>query len=504
MIRMYRCLRYLVAGLVLLGPFLADAGHAEIRKPSAAGGFYPADSLELSFKIEDYLKRADEDAIDGDIIALFVPHAGLAYSGRIASHAYTLLEDVDVNRFIICGPSHKYAFDGVSVYGPDISWKTPFGLVPSDSRLCEDLLDRSPLFVVDKKAHAEEHSIEVQLPFLQIVSEDPFIVPLSFGRLSGENIDEVAAAIADVSRDNDAILIASTDWQHYRSADSGRVLDSVGMECLRSLDPDRLADALRSGRTEMCGGSAAVAVMKAALKLGANRIKILAHGDSGDVTGSDSAVVGYVAAVMYRARQDSDEPETAADAATESSDSKHDLTPEDKRELLKIARESIESYLINGDTKVYDMKGKLAEPGAAFVTIRQHGKLRGCIGRTTAVDPLYKTVSGCALQAAVADLRFTPLSLKEYAHGITIQIDVLTPPEDVKSMDDIRIGRDGLIVKLNGKEGVLLPQVAVEQNWNPEEFLRRTCIKAGLQPEDYKDKDAVVQKFRAVIFSDDQ
>jgi AmmeMemoRadiSam system protein A len=213
-------------------------------------------------------------------------------------------------------------------------------------------------------------------------------------------------------------------------------------------------------------------------------------------------VVGYVAAVMYRARQGSVDP--ADTAQTESSGGKHDLTDDDKQQLLTIARETIERYLLDGTIKPYDVQGRLAEPGRAFVTIRKNGELRGCIGRTQAVDPLYKTVSTCALQAAFADSRFSPLTLTEYAHGITIQIDVLTPPENVKTMDDIRVGRDGLIVKLNGKEGVLLPQVAVEQQWSPEEFLRQTCIKAGLQPEDYKDKNAVVMKFRAVIFGDDQ
>ena len=261
----------------------------------------------------------------------------------------------------------------------------------------------------------------------------------------------------------------------------------------------------------MCGGAPAVAVLKAALARGADRVKILKYSDSGDITGDKSSVVGYVAAVIYKSnnndksedRKKSDPPKNSE--AKPSNDkvtaSKFGLNESNKKELLKIARQSVVGYLSDGKIPEFKVSDDLQKFGAAFVTLTENGQLRGCIGYTTAVEPLYRTVSTCAVQAAVADPRFPPVK-KEEIDKLHIEISVLTPLQQIKSFDEIEIGRDGLMIFKGDRRGLLLPQVATDYGWDVTRFLEETCRKAGLSSNDYKSPEAVVYKFQAVIFGE--
>jgi AmmeMemoRadiSam system protein A len=328
----------------------------------------------------------------------------------------------------------------------------------------------------------------VQLPYLQTVLGDFSIVPAIMGRPASETVNLLADALTSLEFDSRTIMIASTDWQHYRPASVGWPMDSLGIECLKSLDADLLQKKLAEGKVEACGGGSVAAVMKAAIAHGANRVKILKYGDSGDISGDKSSVVSYIAAVIYRDKK-AEIPEKA------------DLSEADKDKLLKIARQSIETFLETGQVPTFEVPQNLKEPGAAFVTLEKQGRLRGCIGYTEAVDPLYETVSRCAIQAAVADPRFPPVKYDEMA-DIHIEISVLTPLQRVESFDEIEVGRDGLMILKGNNRGLLLPQVAVEYGWDREEFLRQTCRKAGLAQDAYKSDDAEIYKFQAIIFGE--
>ena len=476
-----------------------------VREPAVAGTFYPGDSTALAQMVATHLDNmVDLPEIDGRIIAVISPHAGLVYSGQIAAFVYRLPAIQDVKRVILCGPSHRFAFEGVSVYGPDVRWRTPLGLVYCDNDLCRRLLEQDDRIRVVEQAHEREHCLEVQLPYLQTVLSDFTIAPVVMGQQTDETIKLLADALKSLETDEYTIMVASTDWQHYHPASVGWKMDSLGLECLRTLDPDRLQQYLQNRQVEACGGGPAVAVLKAAIAKGADRVKILRYGDSGDISGDKSSVVSYVAAVIYKSDEDqTDSADTATDrpVGVRESHPRFGLSDDDREKLLTVARESIRQYLATGQLPEFDVSDNLRQPGAAFVTLEKQGQLRGCIGHTIARDPLYKTVSVCAVQAAVADRRFQPVSAEELPQ-LHLEISVLTPLETVVSPDEIEVGRDGLMITLGQKRGLLLPQVATEYGWSSTEFLQQTCRKAGLPPDAYLSPDALVQKFQALVFGE--
>jgi len=497
--------RSFLVGFLLLGLFCSAGTRSTVREPAVAGAFYPADSAQLAQMVEGHLNSVKKlPALDGQIIALIVPHAGLIYSGQIAAYSYKFLENSNINKVILCGPSHHFGFEGLSVYGPGVEWKTPLGEVVCDDSLCSQLLKYDKRLAVVERAHAREHSLEVQLPYLQTVLKDFKIVPVAMGYQRTETINLLAEALKACQFDSHTIMISSSDWQHYRPASQGWEMDSLGIECLKSLDVERLEQYLQSGQVEACGGGLIAAVMKAAVAHGANRIKVLRHGDSGDVSGDKSSVVGYVAAVIYKAAGKTDnQRQKRSQTATEKKKlpSKFQLSDADKERLLVIARQSIKHYLAKGSFPEFEVSDNLRLPGAAFVTLTKNGRLRGGIGQTIAQEPLYKTVSVCAVQAAVADPRF-PLVQSDELAGLHIEISVLTPLQKVESLDEIKVGRDGLMISMGNRRGLLLPQVATEYGWDRTQFLQQTCRKAGLPSDTYKSPNVLIQRFQAVIFGE--
>jgi AmmeMemoRadiSam system protein B/AmmeMemoRadiSam system protein A len=494
-----------VVSCILFILFCSAGTSSTVREPAVAGAFYPGDSAELARMVQGHLNNVkDLPTIDGRIIALIVPHAGLIYSGQIAAYSYKLLENSKVDKLILCGPSHRYRFEGLSVYGPGVEWKTPLGKVACHDSLCNQLLNYDKRIKVTEEAHSREHNLEVQLPYLQTVLKDFQIVPIVMGYLNHETIELLADALEALEFDSRTVMIASTDWQHYRPASQGWKMDSLGIDCLEKLDVARLEKYLQSGQVELCGGGPTVAIMRTAIAKGADRMKILRYGDSGDISGDKTSVVSYVAAVIYKSAGEVGEPPKTSpedDASKKGLPSKFHLSDADKETLLTIARQSIEHYLSKGSLPEFEVSDNLHQPGAAFVTLKKEGMLKGCIGHTIAQEPLYKTVSICAVQAAVADRRFRPVQPDELPQ-LHIEISVLTPLQEVKSLDEIEVGRDGLMISMGNRRGLLLPQVATENGWNRTQFLEHTCYKAGLPLDAYKSPSALIQKFQAVIFGE--
>jgi AmmeMemoRadiSam system protein B/AmmeMemoRadiSam system protein A len=489
--------RFCLSGLLLFAMAVVSVeSDGAVRKPAVAGSFYPADSAQLTSMLRNHLAAAAAQPKDGQLIALIVPHAGLVYSGAIAARGYKLLESAKPDRVILCGPSHRFGFSGISIYGPGIVWETPLGSVPCDPDLVEQMLSYDPRVAVVEQAHVAEHSLEVQLPYLQIVLDSFTIVPALMGRQDRETIKLMADALTALTVPDNTVIVAATDWQHFRSAAKGWPMDSLGIECIKDLDASRLERLIQSGAVEACGGGPTVAVLRAAASRGADRVKILAYGDSGDVSGDKSSVVGYLAAAIYKSAD-----RTAITKESEAEKSGPSAT--DRARLLEIARRSIEAHLAGESIPGFHVSDALKEPGAAFVTLNKQGRLRGCIGYTAAVQPLYQTVSECAISAAVRDTRFPPVTSAELDE-LEIEISVLTPLRKLESIDEIVVGRDGLMMTLGNRRGLLLPQVATDYGWTRTEFLQQTCRKAGLSPNAYLAENAVIYTFQAIVFGESE
>jgi AmmeMemoRadiSam system protein B/AmmeMemoRadiSam system protein A len=466
----------------------------EVRRPAVAGSFYPADPQTLSRQVRDFLSRAPKEKVAGEIIALISPHAGYMYSGQVAAHAFKLVEGMKFDAVIVIAPSHRTHFHGASVYDRG-GFETPLGFLPVEKELCQKLKEGSNLIQNVPQAHAQEHALEVQLPFLQATLGPFNLVPIVIGDQSYRTCQVVGQTIAKATLGKKVLLVASTDLSHFHPYDEAVKRDHLILEDLRNFDSQKLAQDLDSGKGEACGGGPVLAVMVAAKEKGANRVQVLKYLNSGDVTGDRSSVVGYAAAVIVQSSQAS-----ARETGGKKPGTSLGLTEEEKETLRQIAYSSIERRLKGEKTPMGDvLTGPLKEKRGAFVSLHKHGQLRGCIGSIQPTKPLHQTVEEMAAAAAFDDPRFESLTSKELK-DIELEISVLTPLERIRDVKEIEVGRHGLYIKKGFFSGLLLPQVATDYHWDRLTFLEETCRKAGLPRNAWKEKDAEIYLFSADIF----
>jgi MEMO1 family protein len=269
-----------------------------IRKAAVAGSWYPGTASALADAVDSHLATTNRD-VSGDLVALVAPHAGLMYSGPVAAHAYRLLRSRTFDVAVLVGPSHFVGFDGVSIV-PSGGFATPLGISPIDADCAQSLRETSPIIRDHPSAHAREHSLEMQLPFIQRLAPALPIVPLLMGYQTAQAAFALGDALAATLNGRRALLVASTDLSHYYDASTARTLDAVVIDCVSRLDADRLQHALDEQPGHACGGGPTVAVMRAAQQLGARDAIVLDYADSGDVSGDKSSVVGYLAAALGR------------------------------------------------------------------------------------------------------------------------------------------------------------------------------------------------------------
>ncbi len=270
-----------------------------IRSAAVAGTWYPGNAPALAAALDRHLAAADRTARDvpGDLVALIAPHAGLMYSGPVAAHAYRLLRGRVFDVAVLVGPSHFVGFDGVSIH-PSGGFETPFGIAAIDAGAAGAIAAASPAVHVLPAAHAREHSLEMQLPFLAHLAPGVPIVPLVMGHQTAETAFSLGAALATALAGRRALLVASTDLSHYHPATVAVAMDAVVIDCVSRFDADGLQRALEATPEHACGGGPTVAVMRAARLAGARDAVILNYADSGDVSGDKSSVVGYLAAAL--------------------------------------------------------------------------------------------------------------------------------------------------------------------------------------------------------------
>lgn len=270
-----------------------------IRRNTAAGSFYPADSEELTNQINRFLGRVEPRDIS-NIRALISPHAGYLYSGQVAAYSYKQIVGSVYDSIIIIAPSHGEYFDFNSVYHGN-GYETPLGTVIVDKERAGKLADASQSIKISHSGHGQEHSLEVQLPFLQVVlGSNIKIVPVIMGNQSRENIIELGNTIGRLFSDDNILIIASTDLSHYHPYNRAVELDQYVEELIGSFKADQLLDDLIKDSAEMCGGGPVVSAMISSGLMGADSPMILHYTNSGDISGDKSAVVGYLSAVFYK------------------------------------------------------------------------------------------------------------------------------------------------------------------------------------------------------------
>ena len=267
-----------------------------VRRAAVAGSWYPAHPDALAREVDRYLAASGEP-LPGQPIAIIAPHAGLMYSGPIAAYAYKPLRGRDIDVAVLVGPSHYIGFEGVAVYERGV-FESPLGPVTIAEQCAAAVAAGTRQVHAHPTAHVREHSLEMQLPFLQRVLPRAEIVPLVMGLQRRETAYALGEAIASAVKGLKAVLVASTDLSHYHSASTAAKLDDTLIQRVRQFDPDGLMSLLEAFPDHACGGGPTVAVMRAAKILGASDARVLKYGDSGDVSGDKDAVVGYLAAAF--------------------------------------------------------------------------------------------------------------------------------------------------------------------------------------------------------------
>jgi AmmeMemoRadiSam system protein B/AmmeMemoRadiSam system protein A len=491
----------LVLAVLVLSSAACAGEEEEVRSPAVAGSFYPADPDELAGVVDGLLADAAGDPVDGRLLALICPHAGYVYSGHVAAESYALLRGAGVKRVVVISPSHVEAFSGASVYDGD-GYATPLGVVAVDDRFAQRLAAASPSIALSGRGHDHsrlsrgEHALEVQLPFLQRVLGDDFLlVPIVMGDQRYQTCRALGAALAElIGDDRGTVVIASSDLSHFHDYEEASRLDAQVLASVNSWDYYSLSRNLATRTWEACGGGPIVAAMMAAERLGGDRAVLLKYANSGDVpVGGRDSVVGYSAFALL----DTGAPVVGADAGALR------LTEAEKRRLLEISKASVTSAVLKGELIELDDEGTetLRSPLGAFVTLNKSDRLRGCIGYVVPMKPLQETVRDVAAMAAVRDRRFAPVVRAEL-DSLEYEVSVLSPLRRVTDVTHVEVGRHGLLVKMGDAEGLLLPQVAAERGWDRMTFLQQTCVKAGLPPDVWKDDAADIFMFTAVVFGE--
>ncbi|MGA1864865.1 MAG: AmmeMemoRadiSam system protein B [bacterium] len=474
-----------------------------VRSPAASGQFYPASASELKKMIRGYLKLASPQEKAGSLIALVCPHAGYIYSGEIAAYSYKLLEGKKIDTVILIGPSHRFSFTGASIW-PSGVYQSPLGDVRVNEEMARLIADSSDSISFKSQAHIQEHSLEVQLPFLQMVLKDFQIVPMLIGRLSSKAIEEISLKLADILKKPGSLLIISSDLSHYHPYEKAVAMDQKTLEAIQARDCENMKAMLNYGEIELCGATPVLLLLET-IKL-INQpvdIKLLKYANSGDTTGmKEEKVVGYAAlGVFITDKNDKEQSDLIERGEVKLAEAEDLLNKQEQEKLLDIARSSITSYLKRQGLPEFDVtEPRLLEPRGVFVTLHKKGMLRGCIGYTKPIMPLYKATSDCAVSAAVRDPRFSPLK-KEELDEIDMEISALTPLRKIDDINKIKVGEHGLYISRGLNSGLLLPQVATEYGWDRLTFLAQTCAKAGL-PKDAWEKGADIYIFSAQIFGE--
>lgn len=434
-------------------------GMARKARPAAvAGMFYPDDPEELRGLIDEFLDQSETTSpVPKGII---VPHAGYIYSGVVAAKAYASIKPAHetIKRVVLLGPAHRVYVRGMALSSAT-EFSTPLGTIPIDLTLSKEL-DKLPYVQTLDSAHAQEHSLEVQLPFLQSTLDDFSLLPIVVGEASPQEVKEVLQLLWGKE---DTLIVISSDLSHYHDYETASEIDASTSEAIKHMDLENI------GPNQACGCVPMSGLLEIARQTGM-QIQQLDLKNSGDTAGPRDRVVGYGAYAVYQTRIYTHQQET---------------------QLLEITSQSILNGLKHSKPLKPDIQNfdpSLQEIRACFVTLKIKGELRGCIGTTEAISPLVISVADNAFRAAFHDPRFGPLTEKEFQQ-VDMSISVLSPPESMEFSSEqdlcsqLRPGVDGLIIEKGTSRATFLPEVW-ESLDSPTDFLTHLKNKAGISQAD--------------------
>jgi len=493
---------------------VAASATAEVRAPAVAGSFYTADAVALRAEVEMLLEEARKKSPGAPARALVVPHAGFSFSGPTAALAFARLPEEGVRRVILLGPSHHMRFSGGALPAEGVNaFETPLGKMTLDAKAIK-MLRKYGGFSGPAEAHDPEHSLEVELPFIQAVAPEAKLVPIAVGSESDlETCVKMAEALAGLL-DESTVVIASSDfthhgrrygWSPYDGPDLGETLLAVGRttaDRAAARDPRGFMTQIEVSGDTVCGVRPVGVLTALLLHAFKGTGNVLGVTTSGHVTGDFDLSVTY-AAIAFNGAWQPWKDSIGAEAGS--------LDPEAGRELVEMARAVLETRLTHdtalaswfaeaGDDDVFLM------PAGAFVTLnntgsraRREGRLRACMGVIEARQPLFDAVVQAAVWAT-QDPRFPPLDVAELDE-IEVEVSVLSPMREIESFKLIEVGTHGVLMTKDGRRAVFLPQVAVEQGWNRDTMLEQLSAKAGL-PRDAWRHGATFEVFTARVFKE--
>jgi len=514
MVRQLSCLFYIMLVLII-----ACDGHTEnsqedekmniskqdIRPAVYAGSWYEGNPDRLRDSVERYMENAKLTRGPGKIIGIIAPHAGHVYSGPVAGYAYKHIIGEKFDTVVVVAPNHvDPRFNFTSVYTKG-GYETPLGLIPVDIETARAIVDFDASDTIKESDNGHligyggrmEHSLEIQLPFLQVALGDFKLVPVVMSDQDGgrNSCPALGKAIASAVKGKNVLIVASSDLSHFHNVETLKKMDNIVREHIEAYDPEGLLSDVASGKCEACGGLPIAAVMMACKQLGATEGIVLHMANSGDVSGDYSGAVGYLAAVLTVSEKTNEKTEKESKVGMDLG-----LSNEEKDVLHDVVKKTLDSVVNGGPVPEFgNFSGKLGEEWGAFVTLNKKGQLRGCIGHIIGDKPLIITVAEMAMAAALQDPRFPQVKSSELP-DINFEISVLTPVKRIKNIEEIVVGRDGIIITRGWNKGLLLPQVATEYGWDRITFLEHTCNKAGLPQDAWKDKNTVIEMFSAEVF----
>jgi AmmeMemoRadiSam system protein B/AmmeMemoRadiSam system protein A len=491
--------RMLLVLLLLLSVSVCNSqDRSEDRQPAVAGQFYPDRPDELKRTLNELFSRAVAHKNLPNVVAIIVPHAGYIYSGEVAASGFN---QIDPNKryenVFVLGPSHHVWFEGAAVYCSG-NFITPLGTVEVNRELGVELTKKNKMFTQRMDAHASEHSVEVEIPFLQHqLKEHLRIVPIVLGANRPETCRKIGETLRPFLNEKNLFVI-STDFSHYPKYSDALTVDKATADAIVSNSPDNLMRTIKryeqSGMpnlaTCLCGVSGVMTLLYMTSPSADFSYHSIQYKNSGDVPGGDKEhVVGYYAIAVTK------QPKLGK--------SSFELGQKEKKALLLVARRTVEHYIRTRSIPEVDpslLSDALKTPCGAFVTLNKGGMLRGCIGRFDASEPLYRVVQEMAVASATQDYRFRPVEEGEI-NDLKIEISVLTPMRKISSIDEFQLGKHGIYIRKGFRSGTFLPQVAQETGWTKEEFLGHCAQdKAGIGWKGWKDAELYV--YEALVFGE--
>ncbi len=464
------------------------------RQTAVAGVFYPGDRQTLTAELRQLFANCKPSRNLQDIRALIVPHAGYLFSGEVAASAYNqLAPEKRYKRIFILASSHRYSFDGASVFCSG-HYLIPGGKVKVDLQLASRLVEEHSVFQFGEEAHEEEHSLEVQLPFLQYkLGKEIEIIPIILGTQNPKTIEQISGALKPYFTAEN-LFVVSSDFSHYPPYEEAKKADEITAMGIVENNPQVLLSTLEKIRqknipglvTALCGWSSVLCLLY--LSAGDDRLNFhrIQYKNSGDekLHGNRKRVVGYQSLVL-----------------TGVGEVDFVLSDSEKIQLLKVARQSLVAWL-NGEERERGRRvEKLTEKvgSGAFVSLYRKTELRGCIGRFTQEEALIPLVDDLAVSSA-NDYRFETLSSEDLPF-ITIEISVLSPLKRIESIDELELGKHGIYIRKGAQSGTFLPQVADKTGWSKEEFVSRCSHdKAHLGSDGWKTAELYI--YEAIVFSE--